>query len=363
VHPVAWLSWVSLVMVLALVTTNPYYLAIVLLCVLLVAALAPWSATGFASFRLMLTLGVAIGVFSIAVAAINGASGEHVLFDVPGPRFPEWFGGLRLGGPVTLEALAGASLRALATLCVFLAFAVFSGAVSPARLLRLAPASLFHASLIVTVGLTLLPSIIQDTRRIREMQLLRGASGRLRHLPGLIVPAILGGLDRSLRLAEAMEARGYAASPPPTALARLAGIAATPGFLAAAWFWFYTESLELVALPLAVAGIASLTLWLRAAALGRSTTRLHDDPVPAAQAMVAGLTFALAVALPFLRAQEAIGFAYNPFAGLPAPSFAALPAAIALLAAWPAAFLIHEAPDPRAMKDAPALSRDEALLR
>ncbi len=177
-HPIAWLSWVSLVMVLALVTTNPYYLAILLLCVLLVAALAPWSSTALGTFRLMLLAGIGIGVFSIGVAAINGASGAHVLFDVPGPQFPEWFGGLRLGGPVTAEALAGASLRALAILCVFLGFAVFNGAVSPVRLLRLAPASLFHASLAVTVGLTLLPSIVSDTRRIREMQMVRGSRGR-----------------------------------------------------------------------------------------------------------------------------------------------------------------------------------------
>src|SRR5690606_21197233 len=120
----------------------------------------------------------------------------------PGPSFPDWFGGLRLGGPFTAEALVAASIRAAAILAVFLSFAIFNGAVSPVRLLRLAPASLFHASLVITVGLTLLPSIVQDTRRIREMQMLRGSRMGLRQLPGLVVPAVLGGLDRSLRLAE-----------------------------------------------------------------------------------------------------------------------------------------------------------------
>jgi energy-coupling factor transport system permease protein len=311
----------------------------------------------------MLTLGVVIGIFSIAIAAINGASGEHVLFDVPGPRFPDWFGGLRLGGPVTLEALVGASLRALAILCVFLAFAIFSGAVSPVRLLRLAPGSLFHASLIVTVGLTLLPSIVQDTRRIREMQMLRGSSVHLRHLPGLVVPAILGGLERSLRLAEAMEARGYAAGSPPPARARLAGLLATPCLLASAWSWFYAPSLDYLALPLAAAGLAALAYWLRASSRARRTSRLHDDPVSPTQATIAAVTFALAVALPFLRAQEAIGFAYNPFAGLPAPPFAAIPAALALLAAWPAAFLVLPgAARSRVVRPAP-IPRDEALVR
>jgi energy-coupling factor transport system permease protein len=246
---------------------------------------------------------------------------------------------------------------------VFLSFAVFSGAVSPVRLLRLAPASLFHASLIVTVGLTLLPSIVQDTRRIREMQLLRGASGRLRHLPGLVVPAILGGLDRSLRLAEALEARGYAAAPPQPVAGRLAGMVATPCFLAAAWFWFYTDSLEPLALPFAFVGTAAVAYWFRASTRVRHTTRLHEDPVPVPQALLAGLTFVLAVALPFLRAQEAVGFAYNPFAGLPVPPFAPLPAAIALLAAWPAAFLLFSGHEPQRAESPAALTRDEALLR
>jgi energy-coupling factor transport system permease protein len=348
-------------MVLALVTTNPYYLAIVLLCVLLVAALAPWSATGFASFRLMLTLGVAIGLFSIGVAAINGASGEHVLFDVPGPRFPEWFGGLRLGGPVTWEALAGASLRAMAILCVFLAFAVFSGAVSPVRLLRLAPASLFHASLVLTVGLALLPAIVQDTRRIREMQMLRGSRGGLRDMPGLVVPAILGGLERSLRLAEAMEARGYAATSRPPAFARLAGIVALPCLLAAIWCWYYTDA-RVLALAPAGLGLALLVFWLRASARGRTTTRLHADPVPPLQAVVAGAGLLLAVMLPFLRGQEWLVLAYNPFAGLAAPPFELGPALIALSIAWPAAFLFAAAREPEPALVPVPIAHDEALF-
>ncbi len=350
-HPVAWLSWVALVMVLALVTTNPYYLAILLLCVLLVAALAPWSTTALGTFRLMLLVGAGIGVFSIGVAAINGASGAHVLFDIPGPQFPDWFGGLRLGGPVTAEALAGASLRALAILCVFLGFAVFNGAVSPVRLLRLAPASLFHASLVVTVGLTLLPSIVSDTRRIREMQMVRGSRGRFRDLPGLVVPAVLGGLERSLRLAEAMEARGYAAAEPPRRLARAAAMTSLPVMLAGAWLWLYSTDWKWLGPGLALAGVGLLAVWVLSSQRTQSTTRLEDDPVPAAQALAAAVTAVVAVALPFLRGSELLPLSYNPFAGLPAPDFAVLPAVAVLLAAWPAAFLAirpGEEPSPMA---------------
>jgi energy-coupling factor transport system permease protein len=300
-------------------------------------------------------------VFSIGVAAINGASGEHVLFEVPGPEFPEWFGGLRLGGPVTAEALAGASLRGLAILCVFLGFAVFNGAVSPVRLLRLAPASLFHASLVVTVGLTLLPSIVSDTRRIREMQMLRGSSGRLRDLPGLVVPSVLGGLERSLRLAEAMEARGYAAAEPPSPWARVCAMASLPLMLAGAWLWLYTDGYRLYGLVLALAGLVLIGAWSVAAQRRRVTTRLHDDPVPTVQGFAAIAALGIAIGLPFARSADVVALAYNPFVGLPAPEFAVFPAATVLLAAWPAAFLAFGEPGRAESAQRPIAGVEEAL--
>ena len=114
-------------------------------------------------------------LISVAIAVVNGNFGDHILLTIPGPDFPDWIGGLHLGGPVSAEGLIAALIRGLAILCVFLAFAVFNGAVSPQRVLRTAPAALFHAGLVVTVGLTLLPSSVEDVRRVREIRALRGA--------------------------------------------------------------------------------------------------------------------------------------------------------------------------------------------
>lgn len=208
-HTIAWVGWVTLVMVVALTTTNPYYLGIVLLSVLLVAVLAPKTSTGVTSFRALLVFGVSMLGISVAISVVNGNYGSHELFSILGPELPWWVGGLRIGGPVSGEGLVAALTRGLAILSVLLAFGVFNGAVSPHRVLRTAPAAVFQAGLVVTVGLTLLPSSIEDVRRIREMRALRGARGGLRDLPALVVPAVIGGLERSMRLAEAMEARGY----------------------------------------------------------------------------------------------------------------------------------------------------------
>ncbi|HET7738868.1 MAG TPA: energy-coupling factor transporter transmembrane component T, partial [Tepidiformaceae bacterium] len=218
---IAWVSWVALVMVHSLTTSNPFTLAVVLLSVILVGVLAPKTETGVAGFRTLLLFGLTLLVMSIFIAVINGSSGTHVLFTLPGPEFPSWMGGLALGGPVTAEGMIWAAIRGLTILTILLAFATFNGAISPHKVLRTTPAALFHAGLVVTIGLTLLPSSIEDARRVREMQALRGRKTGLRTLPALTVPTVIGGLERSMRLAEAMEARGYASRPPAPPWARL----------------------------------------------------------------------------------------------------------------------------------------------
>lgn len=336
----AWVAWVLMVMAIALSTTNPFYLGVVLLCVLLTGVLAPKTGSAVAGFRALLVFGAGLFLLSLLIAVINGNYGEHVLFTVPGPEIPGWLGGLRLGGPVTGEGLVAAGVRGLAILCVFLAFAVFNGAVSPHRVLRTTPAALFHAGLVVTVGLTLLPASIDDLRRIREMRALRGARTGLRDLPATVVPAIIGGLERSMRLAEAMEARGYAASAPASPAARLAGVAAVPLLLAAAWGWLYYDWARPFAALAGVAGVAVLVAWGRASAGARRTTRLFPEPLPPSERIAMAASVAVGLAAIAGRATGWPDLSYNPFASFAWPRFAADGALLALATAWPAAWLL-----------------------
>jgi energy-coupling factor transport system permease protein len=359
----AWASWVLLVMGVALTTTNPLYLAVVLLSVVLVGVLAPRTATAVAGFRALLLLGVSLFAISFLVAVINGSAGTHVLFTMPGPNTPSWLGGLQVGGPVTAEGLVAASIRGMAILTVLLAFAVFNGAVSPHQVLRTSPAALFHAGLVVTVGLALLPATIEDVRRLREIQALRGHSTGLRSLPGLVVPAVLGGLERSMRLAEAMEARGYASSPPAPLQARLAGMAAAPLLLAAAWCWYYDSGLRPLGAFLAAAGVGALAAWFASAARARKTTRFRTEPTHIADRTAAALSAFGGVGVVVAAAAGWRGLAYNPFAALPAPEFGIAGALLALACAWPALRLAlapqRHAP-PGVVEPEPAFSRSEA---
>jgi energy-coupling factor transport system permease protein len=341
-HPAAWVAWVTMVMVVALATTNPLYLAILLLCILLVAVLAPRTGSAATSFRALLLFGVSMLAISVVIATINGNYGDHILFTIPGPEVPHWLGGLRLGGPVSAEGLVAAGVRGMAILCVLLAFGVFNGAVSPHRVLRSTPAALFHASLVVTVGLTLLPSSIEDLRRIRELRALRGARGGFRDLPGLVVPAVIGGLERSMRLAEAMEARGYASASPPARHVRMLASASAPLLIAAAWLWFYSQSNRWVGAVCALAALVCLGTWVVEASRRQHTTRLVDESLPGWDRLAVTLSVFVAMTAVALRLSDRGGLGYNPFAGLAQPAFEPLGVLVALACAWPAARLWFE---------------------
>lgn len=337
---VAWLAWAAMVMAFALAITNPFYLAIVLLGVLLVAVLAPKSATGVVGLRVMALFGASLLLFSGLVAIVNGSYGDHVLFAVPSVRVPAWLGGLRLGGPVAAEQLVNAAVRGLAILSLSFAFATVNAVVTPQRLLRASPAALFHAALVATIGLNLLPATVEDFRRIREAQALRGGGAGLRQLPELVVPVVLGGLERAMRLAEAMEARGFAPLPPPRPLARLAGLAAAPLVLAGGLGWLYLGERRWVGALLAAVGFALFIAWLTAASRRQRATRLTGERLTPAERLAVVGALLLAVLLPAGAQVGWLGVGYSPFAGLAWPAFDLAEALLALAVIWPVPFLV-----------------------
>ncbi|MFN0095103.1 MAG: energy-coupling factor transporter transmembrane component T [Dehalococcoidia bacterium] len=331
-------------MTIALITTNPFYLGLVLLSVGLVAALAPREGVAL-SLRVLAFLGLGMLGISLLVATVNGSFGDHILFTVPGPDIPSWLGGLRLGGPVSAEGLIAAGVRGLAILCVFTAFGVLNAAVSPQRLLRSAPVSLLHAGLVVTIGLSLLPSSLDDLRRLREIHALRGASNGLRDLPALLVPAMLGGLERSMRLAEAMEARGFAGGEAQPA-GRWAGWAGIGLLTAAAGAWYYYPDVRPVAAAAGLAGAGCVAAWGVLQARSQRITRLADDRASMPERALMASSVAVTFAAFALESVGAIDLAYNPFAGLAWPPIGLAGTLLALAPLWPVPLLLAGVPQP-----------------
>jgi energy-coupling factor transport system permease protein len=131
--------------------------------------------------------------------------GEHVLFTLP-PALP------LIGGPVTLEALVFGVLNGLVLAGLFAAFSVLNRVLPVRSLLRLVPRAYYPVAVVMSIAVTFVPSALQQVQQVREAQAVRGhrMAGVRSWLP-LLVPLLEGSLERSMQLAEAMMARGFAA--------------------------------------------------------------------------------------------------------------------------------------------------------
>lgn len=218
-HVGAWGLWLTGAMLFALSTRNPFYLALLMLVALVVnRALTSYAerrdtgqvsevGSGQRSGGVLLR---AVVLISLVVALFKGMSlhlGATVLFTLP-----EWIP--VLGGPVTLEALASSGIDALTILTVLAVFVAFSAGADYYALLRSVPPFMHQAGLVTSIGITFVPQTVTRFREIREAQALRGHRvRRVGDLVPLLVPLLAGGMERSMDLAEAMEARGFSRSP------------------------------------------------------------------------------------------------------------------------------------------------------
>src|SRR5919109_8309 len=146
---------------------------------------------------------------------------------------------------VTSEELAEALFQSLRFAAVGLAFAAYALLLDQDRLL-LAGGRLRRSVLAVALATRLLPTLERDAAGFVEALRGRGvAVAGLRGRARLLSPLVAGSLERSLNLAESMEARGFgrpgrtrAPSPPWSALDRLAVLGAVLVVVAGA-LWLY----------------------------------------------------------------------------------------------------------------------------
>jgi energy-coupling factor transport system permease protein len=95
-------------------------------------------------------------------------------------------------------------------MALMLLFATFNLAVNQAQILRLTPAFIYEAGLIVSIALTFFPQLMASAKEIREAQLIRGHRiRRIRDMLPFVMALLTTGLERSFQLAESMESRGF----------------------------------------------------------------------------------------------------------------------------------------------------------
>jgi len=336
-HTLAWLAWLAAGFGAVVLAPNPLYLCLILLAAMQVFVTCRDDSPLARSFGLFARAGAIIflGYLIFAVVTVGGARGATTLLRLPAIRLPDWLGGVVLGGPITAEALAWGATRGLAIWALMMLFGAFNALVDHYRLLRLAPRSLFHAGLAVTIAVAFVPGLVRSAAEIAQAQRARGHRfGGPASWLALVAPLLAGSLERSLQLAEALDARGYGrtAAPDAALTRRQAGVLAGLSLLAAGLFaGLYYGPPAFAPAALAV-GAGALTLGLMLRALGRLVERStyrrerwrrRDSALVVA--VIAGFC-----ALGLFRAAGAGDMVYYPYPSIRAPGFD-LRAGLALL--------------------------------
>jgi energy-coupling factor transport system permease protein len=211
---VAWWAWALGLAVAASTTTDPLLLLMILGVLAFVVVNrrsdAPW-ARAFRTYLVLALVVVAVRVvFRTVFAGAMAASSAHVLVTLPRVPLPGWFAGVQLGGPVTLEATTGALYDGLRLGTLLCCIGAANTLANPKRALRALPRALSELGTAVVVTLSVAPQLVESVQRVRRARRLRGGAARgWRSLRSIAIPVLEDALERSLRLAAAMDSRGY----------------------------------------------------------------------------------------------------------------------------------------------------------
>ena len=229
----AWLVWVLAGAAVTMAARNPMYSVLLLLA----SRAVEWSnARPDSAFNLRLgrlaaiRMAALILLFSGLFGALFVHAGDTILITLP-ETIP------LVGGAITLDAFVSGLANGLLLLTLLSFFLAFNRVVTADRLARLAPRAFQDLGVVVLVALTYVPETARHVQRIREAQAVRGHRiERLRDWRPLLIPLLVGGLERAMVLAEAMVARGFGATRrAPVSSRLLAGLALAMGLTFGGW--------------------------------------------------------------------------------------------------------------------------------
>ncbi|MFF2230906.1 energy-coupling factor transporter transmembrane component T [Streptomyces anulatus] len=350
-HPVAWWIWALALATAVSRTNNPLLLFLVLAVLGYVITLrrtdAPW-ARGFTYYLYLALTVVAIRVVFRAVFATGITPHDHYLFSLPRIPTPDWYAGIQLGGPVSLEALLSAATDGLRLACMLCCIGAANTLANPKRALRVLPGALYELGVAVTVSISVAPQLVQSVQRVSRARRLRaGRNKGLKALRGIVVPVLEDALERSLRLAAAMDSRGYgragSATPRSRRLTGALMLLGMCGLCAGAYGLLDATAPKLLGLPALAVGSVLCLAGLRLGGRRVTRTTYRPDPWRFAEWAVASCGVLSAVLL-------FVNVGYNPAELNPSiyplswPTLPLVPAA-AILLAGAAGFL---APPPSA---------------
>lgn len=342
-HPLAWWLWAIALATAASRTSNPLLLALIFGVLGLVVTArrtdAPW-ARAFHYYLIMALIVIAIRVVFRSVFATGVTAEDIILFRLPRVPAPDWYAGIQIGGPVSLQATLSAAIDGMRLACLLCCIGAANSLANPKRALKMLPGALYELGVAVTVSLSVAPQLVESVQRVARARRLRAGKAKgFGALRAIALPVLYDALDRSLRLAAAMDSRGYGrtgnatrGSRRVTAVLMLAGMA---GLCVGAYGLLDPGVSAGLGLSAFAAGIALSAAGLIVGGRRVSRSRYRPDPWQWPEWTVAGCGIFTAIVL-------SVGTGYDPEALNPTvyplqwPTLPLLPTAAILVAAMAA---------------------------
>lgn len=202
IHTWAWITWLVSATILISRTRNPLYLTLIFFVIYILAVRLNRVMDNQRPI-LIIRLAVSFILFSAILNALFAHYGSTILFHIP-DAFPI------IGGVITLEGFIFGAINGLVLACIFGAFSVVSMALPTRSIIRLLPRAYYPAAVVLSIAMTFLPSTLRQFNQIREAQAVRGHRMRgIKDWLPLVMPLLIGGLERAFNLSESMTARGF----------------------------------------------------------------------------------------------------------------------------------------------------------
>ncbi|MGI8937103.1 MAG: hypothetical protein ACR2JF_02595 [Iamia sp.] len=348
-HAVTWMVWAIAVTVSLQLARNPLLVAIVLAVVWVVVETHRRPGALARAFPVLLGVAAAFGLLRVVLIglttpAAEGASG--VLLTLPQATLPRILGGFAVGGAVSQSVVLTTAVDSLVLIGIMAGFGAFNSVASHHELLASTPRAFHEPGLVLTVGLAFVPATLDAATAAREADRARTGGVTIRRGRALrqALPVLETGLERAVRLAESMDARGYGRTRA-TGGDRVAAVLGTTALLALAGSVVaLVGQASIPAAILAALGVASLVGAILASgrsAPSRYRRRRLRRPDVGVMAAVLAVPAALGVCIALGVDDLSWDPAVLPFAG---PGLPLLPAALLLALAVPALVRPEAAP-------------------
>ncbi len=205
IHSFVAVAYISVIILLSLIFSHPVYL----LGLFLAMGAIIIASGNMREWKPYLLLSLGLIVMIMLVNAVFVQAGATVLFS--GPRVPV-LGTIK----ITLEAICFSGAMGIRLLVIISVFCFYTYAVHPDKVLKLLSKFSSKSVLAIILSTRLFPLLVRDVCRISEVQRCRGLRlntgtrrQRLRNRLPMINILLLSSLERSMQMAESMQARGY----------------------------------------------------------------------------------------------------------------------------------------------------------